>query len=86
MPQYTRIKFGVLSTVALATLAIVYYEVVVPIIEMGEAGADHAGAFSWIVGDLKVIAAPLIVVLLLFVWVYVLAGGAREERAVRRIR
>lgn len=82
--QYNRIRFGVVATIALAALGILYYQAVVPIVEMGESGAAHSGPFSWIVGDLQAIAAPLIVVLLLMVWVYVLAGGAREERAVRR--
>lgn len=82
--QYARIRFGVVATVALAALGILYYQAVVPIIELGESGAEHAGLFSWVVGDLKGIAPVLIVALLLMVWVYVLAGGVPEERAVRR--
>jgi hypothetical protein len=84
--QYARIRFGIVATLALAALGILYYQAVVPIIDLGESGGSLSGPFSWVVGDLQTVAAPLIVVLLLMVWVYVLAGGAREERAVRRRR
>lgn len=83
MSQYVRIRFGVAATVALAALAIVWYQVVVPIIDLGESGAKHSGTFSWVVEDLSTIGPVLIVVLLLVVWVYVLVGGVQQERARR---
>jgi len=82
---WLRVRFGVVSTVALAVGGVVYNDVFRGGL-FSLATQTHSGPFSQHVQTLDSIVPVLIVALLLVVWTYVLVGGATEERARRRVR
>lgn len=82
MRTFQRFGVGFGSTIALAIGAIIYWEVFMPIFDMV---ADD-GIFSWVAVWIDRIVPVLIVMLLLTVWLWVLAGGVQEERTARRRR
>lgn len=84
MSQWIRIGYGFGGTVGLAVLAIIWVRVytanLAPIVEA------HAGPFSYVIGWMETIVPAVIVILLLALWVWVVAGPVQNERARGPVR
>jgi len=83
MSTWGRIRVAIFSTVALAVAGVIYTRVfaahLLPLI-------DTSGTFSTPIVWLDQLAPLVIVILLLAVWAWVIAGAVQEERSVDRRR
>jgi hypothetical protein len=83
MATYRRAVFAIATTIAVAVVGIIYYRAFQPLAEL--ATGQHSGPATTAVTTADVLVPTTLLIVLLGVWVWVLAGGVQRERArVRR--
>lgn len=82
MATYLRLAFATAVTVGVSIAAIVYYRVFPPLRDM--ATNEFSGPFTQAVTTANTLVPITLLIILLGVWVWALAGGVQEERS--RIR
>lgn len=85
MGHFQRFGYGLFATLALGVGGIIYAEVFTTQLAPLATGA-HSGPFTEQVTWLDQLVPLIIVILLLAVWLWVIAGAVQEERTVERRR
>lgn len=73
-----RLLFSTQGVIAIAALGIIFARVVMPIINMGQ---SDGGPYTPVLDQLETLVPLLIGALLLFIPVWFIVSGARQERA-----
>lgn len=84
MRTIQRFMLAIAWTVGLAVLGIIYEQVFGELFDL--ATGEHAGQFTSRVEQLDLIVPLLVVILLLAVWLWAIAGAVQQERTVQRRR
>lgn len=79
MATILRISFATAVTIGVAVAAIIYYRVFPPLRDM--ATNEFAGPFTTAVTTADTLVPITLLIVLLGVWTWALAGGVQEERA-----
>lgn len=83
MNQLRRIAYGVMATIGLAMLGLIYNEVALMIIDL--AVNEHSGLYTERAQQVEAVVPIVITGMLLGVWAWVLVGGIQKEKsAIRR--
>jgi len=72
-----RLLYSVQAVIAIAVFGIVFAQVAMPIINMGQ---ERGGPFTSILTDMETLVPPLIGALFLFVIIWLIISGAQQER------